>query len=520
MNRQIEKEIDLSKLPKWGKGGKSKEGYIDWENSIGYKVKGIYDSIEFEVEIVDYVKNKKNYLIIKYNDVELDIATDHFSNCKLGKLFKKVTSDFKFEIGTHFKDEKRDVTVTDRKKIQSKTGQWCKYYKYKCNRCGFECGEHYSSKDNKFKDELWILEGALNSQKQGCSCCCNPPQIVVEHINSLVVTEPWMIQYFQGGYDEAKLYTKSSNKKIRPVCPDCGIVKDKKMMINTIFIHKSIGCSCSDSIPYSEKFMFSVLEQLGLEFKTQLNKTTFDWCQNYKYDFYFELDKEQYIIETNGSQHYKECTSFKTTLEEVQLNDGLKKKLALKNGIKEENYIVIDCRESTLKWVKEHIVESNLANMFDLSNIDWLKCEEFALSNLVKTACNFKRENSDITTNEISNIMGYNENTICRWLKKGTEVEWCKYDAELESFKGSSKSGKMNGRPLEIFKNEISLGVFKSAREIDRISEKLFGVRLNYKGISSFCTGRMSNYKGFTFKYISKEEYDQRKSQENLKQVI
>ena len=57
------KEIFLDELPKMGK-------YINWKESIGCKVKFIYDDINGEIEIIDYYMNDngKPYLIIKYKN--------------------------------------------------------------------------------------------------------------------------------------------------------------------------------------------------------------------------------------------------------------------------------------------------------------------------------------------------------------------------------------------------------------------------------------------------------------------
>ena len=60
----------------------------------------------------------------------------------------------------------------------------------------------------------------------------------------------------------SKKYTYNSRQKIRPICPDCGRIKDKEMYIYSIYDNKSIGCSCSDGKSQIEKYMFSLLEQL------------------------------------------------------------------------------------------------------------------------------------------------------------------------------------------------------------------------------------------------------------------
>jgi hypothetical protein len=132
-------------------------------------------------------------------------------------------------------------------------------------------------KDKKYKEELWVSES--NIKKQGCACCCVSSHIVVENVNSIYKTDPWMIPYI--GEDNAKIHACNSHDRLYMVCPDCGRTKRSKLSINTLYANHSIGCSCSDSQPYGEKLMFSILEQLKLDFQTQLSKTTFKWCDKY-----------------------------------------------------------------------------------------------------------------------------------------------------------------------------------------------------------------------------------------------
>ena len=70
------RKVFLDNLPRWGIGGKAKVGYIDWSKSKGYKVSGIYDNINFEMEIIDY---KEGYLYIKYLDNLLKIKETNLS---------------------------------------------------------------------------------------------------------------------------------------------------------------------------------------------------------------------------------------------------------------------------------------------------------------------------------------------------------------------------------------------------------------------------------------------------------
>ena len=518
----IEKEIYLSGLPKWGKGEKAKEGTINWNKSIGYEVEGIYDGIKFKVIIKNYNMPK---ITIVYNNKEKTMTSASFSKCQLGEILGVRTSEFRYDIGQTFKDKNRDIVIIDRKieqkeRIDKKGRQSIsniKWYKYKCNKCGFDCGIHYSSRYNQYKDEYFILENSI--EKYGCACCKIGSQIAVEGINNIPTVEPWMIPYFQGGYDEAKLYTPQSNQKIYPVCPDCGRVKRQKIEIDNIYRSKSIACSCKDSIKYPNKFAHNLLEQLGLDFITEY---TPKWCnfefknklRQCSYDFYFILNGRKYILEMDGEFHDKDNFMCGQTVEESQYIDYEKDRLAEEYGIE---VIRINCyygSNDRFEFIKDNILNSRLNKLFDLNKIDWIKSDIFSCSNLIKTASGYKKNNPNMTCQEIGEIMGYNNYTIIKWLNKGNELGFCYYNGKEEQRKGNKKSNETNrkicSKPVEVFKNETSLGIFYSCHDLDDKSDKLFGTKLFQGHVSEVCRGEIETYKGFTFKYISKEEYEQR----------
>lgn len=493
MSKEVKEKIRkvfLEHLPRMNKDKYSIGNCIDWLGSIGYKIRFIYDDIEGEVEIISYEK-EKHYLEIKYLDKPIfKILSGGFTNCRLGSLLGKKTNKFKIEVGAILKDERRNMTITDTEIRKNKSGQSYKYYKYKCNKCGFECGEHY--KNQEYREELWVVEDSL-IRGGGCVCCNN--KIVVVGINDIPTTTPWMIPYFQGGYEEAKMYTCSSNKEIYPICPECGRIKDKPKSINKININNSIGCNCSDKIPYGEKTMFNILEQLKIDFTTQLSTRTFGWCDKYKYDFY--IPSLNIIIETHGIQHYEKgfdsCGG--ETTEEVQENDRVKKELALSNGIKEEDYIIIDCRYSSLELIKNSVLNSRVSSLFELSTIDWSEVQKFAVSSLVKVACEYW-DRGECSIKEISVIMKLHIETIRRYLKQGNGM-WCNYNA---------KEGLLKRRPskqVTIFKDGIALGKFVSGLDLEKKSEELFGIKLCRSSISRVAYNTSKQYKGYTFQYTT-----------------
>ena len=68
--------------------------------------------------------------------------------------------------------------------------------------------------------------------------------------------------------------------------------------------------------------------------------------------------------------------------------------------------------------------------------------------------------------------------------------------------KGSKKINKRINL-VEIFKDNVSLGIFNNCMDLERQSEKLFGVKLLNENICMVANGKRKQYKGFTFKYVN-----------------
>ena len=394
------------------------------------------------------------------------------------------------------KNDKRDITIIDReyRKIKSKPNkkgkiyiEKRKFYKYKCNKCGY--------------DEGWAKESDL-LKGNGCSCCNG--KIVVYGINSIYDTTPWMVKCFINPED-AKLYASQSNDKIKVKCPYCGRIKNKKIQINSIYKQHSIGCSyCGDGISYGHKYMFNLFTQINQKF---IDNYTFDWCKFYNHyknkevsgEYDFVLGQNKLIIEVDGGFHRKDNTMSGQTKEESRFIDDEKDRLA-----QEQGYKMI--RISDECDFKQNILDSDLSKIFDLFNIDWLKCEEFALSSRVKEACNLKKNSPRMSTVEIGKIMNLSHNTIITYLKKGSKLSWCEYNPKEERKKGLDiglkMARKINSKPIKMFKDGYFLGEFPSSAYLERKSEELFGVKLLNSNVLNVCSGKYKTYKGFTFRYI------------------
>jgi len=249
--------------------------------------------------------------------------------------------------------------------------------------------------------------------------------------NTISITHPELVKFLVNKNDSLK-YTIGERKKLTVKCINCGY--EKKMYLYNL-IRQGFGCpKCSDGIPYPEKFIFNILEQLlNDNFKVQLSKKDFKWCENYRYDFY--IDKINCIIETHGLQHYEEHINGNwnrnKSLKDIQENDKIKEQLAKENGI--TNYIVLDCRHSELEWIKNSIMNSKLPRLlnFKEKDINWLKCHEHACNSNIKKASDLW--NSGIkSTSQIAYILKVHISTVIRYLKQGTKLEWCDYNPKEE----------------------------------------------------------------------------------------
>jgi len=282
----------------------------------------------------------------------------------------------------------------------------------------FKCGD-YESHIPEQKSINWFTHGHKGSVE--CNQC-----------NSISITNLPLVSYIVNKKDIYE-YSQGSGKKILMRCPDCGY---EKLMIPNTFIRSGFSCPrCSDGVSYPEKFLFSMMEQLDIYFGTQLSKLTFFWCGDYRYDFY--ISTINCIIEAHGSQHYVE-TGRGMTLNEIQENDIVKEHLARENNV--IDYIILDCRKSKIKWIKNSIIISKLPQLlnFKVEDINWLKCHEYACSSMVKRTCDLWNE--DNTVPELSNMLKLNTITIVKYLKQGSKIGWCNYN-HIEETKKNKKEG-------------------------------------------------------------------------------
>lgn len=388
----------------------------------------------------------------------------------------KIDKKFYVEIGTIFKDNKRDFIIIDRERRKDNSNSSREWYKYKCNKC---------------QNEDWIIKGRL-FRGDGCNVCCKTPQKIIKGINDIATTDPWMIPYL---VDKNFTYTHSSNSNVKTeiICRDCKKIKSKLMSPNQLYRSRSIGCECSEGISYPEKIMISILNQLNKNFIRQYSKTQSKWCNKYRYDFYLDDN----IIEINGSQHYEDTQWMK--YEDRCKLDKDKECLAISN-IK-GYYIIINCSISKIEYIKKSILNNKELNkILDLSKVDWQKADKFATKNLVKEVCEYyELHKNDMLMKDICSHFNIGKKALLTYVNKGNKLGWCKYDPK-DCY---GKRSKIYNHPKskKVLCHELN-ETFKSTQECARELSKRYNQKFHSSCISRVCRGVINQYKGFTFKYM------------------
>lgn len=397
--------VDCSKIPQ--KTYHGKECY-DWLNSQNALIPFRYNDLIGILEIVSVEKKGHGYnLTVNYEGRLSQIDSSSLISGHLGNCIGIYTSKFKYAPGERIYDEKRDLTILE---VYRGTLA-CSPYKhkmltYRCNKCG-HINEH-------------IREGAI-VRGTGCPVCNG--KIIKKGVNDIPSNEPWMIPYFPGSVKEAEQYTPSSGRHTRLICPYCGKLSDHTMAIATLYRTHSIGCPCGDGISFPEKFLFNFFQSINVvEYTRQVSAKDFAWCDRYRYDGMFKKDEEVYFVEAHGLQHF-EHTGYEgiasADLESTKENDRRKMLLAIENGILEKNYIVLDCRKSTLTHIKKAILTSPLAAILGLNDleIDWEAIFIKSLAPLQKKILDYAQKHPSASTKDIARLYGVHQSYPARLLK-------------------------------------------------------------------------------------------------------
>ena len=477
--------VDLTNIEKRGNLNR-------WNESIGRIVHFNHKLLSGNLKLIEVLTIKNaTYLIFEYNGVKLSkILARSLLHGKLYMLL--IDYIFHYNIGDIIKNDKKDIVIINRKRING-----IEHYKIKCEKCGYSSGSYYIK--GVYHDEYWVSLNNLE-QMESCPVCNCSHKMTVHGINDITTIAPWMIPYFQGGYEEAKKYSCNTDVRKHFICQDCNRIMDKDMSISNLYVQKDVFCICKDHVSYPNKFIFYTLKQLrdeyGIYFQREWNPS---WAGKYLYDSYFEYDGKKYIVEMDGGLgHGKE--KFKSRDKDIEglERDNIKNGLAKKYNI---NMIRIDATKSNFEYIKNNVIQA-LSPIFDLSIIKWDVIEENITKNLVREVCLFY--NSCQSTTETMKEFELSRTTVCKYLHIGTNIGWCSYDNKSNiTYENAIKKTSKIVYAYDI--NENYIGNYDSVSDLSRKSLNDFGIFLTSNGISRVCKQKRKQYKGYVFSYVQLE---------------
>lgn len=453
--RIVHKEIDLSTLCiKQRKNGTS---YIDWGKSVGQKAKFVYDDIVGTLTILDQDENKVKIYIPNYTSPDGIIVNKGIvKNCNFGVILKK-RKIFLYEPG--------DIVNHSRLTEQLKVKEKC--YKYICPVDGYE--------------------GIVNeaSLKQGASCPVCANQKIMPGVNDLHTTHPYIGQWLLN-YEDGYHITAHTHKRVDWVCNICGSpVLQKQVHVITRDNHIYCDC-CRKGVSYPEKFFMNMLDQLDICYKKEYSPK---WAGNYRYDYYFKIGSQNYIVELDGGFHYIDNKFKGLSVQDIHEIDLKKDKIA-----KAHNIIVIrincDYKQTgkRYEYIKTNILNSNLSKIFNMQLVNFELCHQYASSSLYQIAIQLFNDGADINTIVKQTKLGYT--TIREYLKDGTKSGLCKYD---------------NFHRLVPLYCTDTKQAFASSTILLNNSKKIFGITLK---VFIPPSRNITCCHGIHFKRISKEEFN------------
>lgn len=412
--------------------GKVNGSHVRWKDHIGDTWDIEYDGHKYPITVVTVIPTK--HIIFQHKDKQVTITHVSMSNkiaeqsqhgyCNAGKLFYLISDDgvlgntghnmwvqFKYSVGDIITTNHSKFTVLARNITRSNWQITEKQYTVHCHECG---------------GDLTMNEGSLQNHVD-CPCCSN--RVVIQGINDIATTHPWAIKYFKNPEDTVK-YHANTWFKSDFICPNCGRIFNNKQISRFFDNIYHLNCPCGVGYKsYPERFLYNMFLQLDIDIYPQLTASDFAWCGQWRYDFYHKITNT--IIEVQGMQHYEAGANYINTWSQrdERLNDIQKRENAIKNGI--SHYVELDCRKSNKDWMQSAILNSKLPKIFLFSNedVDWDKCDLDSRSNIEQLVCETYQSNVDITMQQLSDMFGVKRNTIYLYLKHGTSMNVCDYDA-------------------------------------------------------------------------------------------
>lgn len=324
----------------------------------------------------------------------------------------------------------------------------------------------------------WIITPNNLLRGERCPICTNKK--VIKGINDLATTHPDLTMYFKNKSD-CYMYTFGSDVKVDLICPDCG--SEKRMIINHL-VHRGFVCDiCGDkSFSYPNRFAHAFFAQLPINrYESEYSP---DWIKPKRYDNYFEYKGKSYIVEMDGEFHYKDA--FGKKYNSIQEVDLYKDEMAIKHNIK---VIRIECLISSPNYIKDKIINSELSEIFDLTNFDWDKCYKNIYLSSYMPIWEYANRHINTPLSVIGERFGKSPTQMQSIIRHGQEAMLCFYEAK-----------PFNSKSIIIMLDGKIIDSFPSINKARKYLYEIYNIEISHQTISKACNNEKS-YKGFTFKY-------------------
>lgn len=260
----------------------------------------------------------------------------------------------------------------------------------------------------------------------GCPFCVG--NAVLKGYNDLWTTNPDLAKMLKNpniGYE----ISRCSHRCVDWICPNCGM--QKFMSPKQVYVYGLACPRCSDGISYPNRFIISLLSQLNTD--TFTSEWSPSWIGRCRYDAYFVLNDQEYVVEMDGGIGHGEI-DIKTNGVDIDglMRDAMKDEQALLHNI---IVIRIDCKyekngiHNRFKHIKQSVLNSELSAIFDLSHIDWELCNRDATKSLHMIAAHMYDNGKSIR--EIADELHVHYSTIYNWLKRLAMENLCSYVSVL-----------------------------------------------------------------------------------------
>lgn len=332
----------------------------------------------------------------------------------------------------------------------------------------------------------------------GCPVCSG--RTVLKGVNDVATTHPNILPYLVNISDGYK-FTAGSHSYIDFKCPRC--LNIRNLQIKSV-ISQGFACPvCDDKVSYPNKFARALLQQLPVS--NVIHEYSPEWAGRYKYDNYFVHDNKQYILEMDGTFHYKNNTMSGMTKSQAQDIDKYKERLASDNGI---NVIRIESLKSEPNYLKNKFYDSLFNELFDLSKIDWEKCDDYTSTSEIEETSKYYEANKFIKSKtQIAKDLNIGVDTLARRLKIGKSVGWVKIDTE-ESFIRSLTYNNPKSKAIVVkeINTDNIIYEFKSINLCIKFFKNVLNINISSNGINYAIKRKNGDskgvYHGYRFEYL------------------